>query len=120
VTCDGRFAYTGNAGSANVSQYTIASNGPVSLVGTGASGATTAGAVDLDVTDGDGFLYVLGSRAGAISAFSIDPCNGSLTPIAGTIGRFSSESATICPASAPRRTGKRPELLRPIGYKRRW
>jgi 6-phosphogluconolactonase len=86
VTSDGRFAYAGNAGSANVSQYTIASNGELTLVGDGASGATTAGALDLDVTDGDGFLYVLGSRAGAISAFSIDPGDGSLTSIAGPSG----------------------------------
>jgi 6-phosphogluconolactonase (cycloisomerase 2 family) len=38
------------------------------------------------LTDGDDFLYALGSRAGAISAFSIDPGDGSLTPIAGPSG----------------------------------
>lgn len=86
VTSDGRFAYTANAGSANVSQYTIASNGAVSLVGDGANGATGSGPLDLDVSDGDGFLYVLGSRSGAISAFSIDPSDGSLTSIAGVSG----------------------------------
>jgi len=86
VTSDGRFAYTANAGSANVSQYTIASNGAVSLVGTGANGATVTGPVDLDVSDGDGFLYALRSGAGAISAFSIDAGDGSLTSIAGVSG----------------------------------
>lgn len=83
VTSDGRFAYTANAGSANISQYTIASNGALSLVGDGANGSTDPGPVDLDVTRGDGFLYVLNSGSGSISAFSIDSDNGSLTPITG-------------------------------------
>jgi 6-phosphogluconolactonase len=86
VTSDGRFGYTSNAGSANVSQYSIASNGALSLVGTGANGATAAGPVDLDVSDGDGFLYVLSSGAGAINAFSVNPSDGSLTSIAGVSG----------------------------------
>jgi 6-phosphogluconolactonase len=86
ITSDGRFAYTANAGTANVSQYTIASNGALSLVGSGANGATDPGPVDLDVTDGDGFLYVLNSRSGSISAFSINPADGSLTPLTGVSG----------------------------------
>lgn len=86
VTSDGRFAYTANAGSANVSQYTIASNGGLTLVGTGASGATDPGPVDLDVTNGDGFLYVLNSRSGSISGFSIAAGDGSLSSIAGVTG----------------------------------
>lgn len=86
VTDDGRFAYTANAGSANVSHYTIASNGALSLVGDGAAGATDPGPVDLDVSDGDGFLYVLNSRSGSISAFSINPADGSLTAITGVSG----------------------------------
>ena len=85
-TSDGRFAYTANAGSANVSQYTIASNGALALVGDGANGATDPGPVDLDVSDGDGYLYVLNSRSGSISAFSIAPADGSLTAIPGAAG----------------------------------
>ncbi len=95
VTSDGRFAYTANAGSANVSQYTIASNGAVSLVGSGANGATAAGPVDLDVSDGDDFLYVLSSGAGAISAFSVDPSDGSLTSIAGVSGLASGYAGLV-------------------------
>jgi 6-phosphogluconolactonase (cycloisomerase 2 family) len=86
VTSDGRFAYTANAGSANVSQYAIDADGALSLVGDGANGATDSGPVDLDVSDGDGFLYVLNSRSGSISAFSVDPDDGSLTAIAGVSG----------------------------------
>lgn len=83
VTSDGRFAYTANAGSANVSQYTIASDGELTLVGDGANGSTDPGPFDLDVTRGDRFLYVLNSRSGSISAFSIDSGDGALTPITG-------------------------------------
>jgi 6-phosphogluconolactonase len=88
VTSDGRFAYTANAGSSNVSLYTIAGNGALSLVGDGDNGRTASGPIDLDVTDGDGFLYVLTRPAGAsaISAFSVDQSDGSLTPITGVSG----------------------------------
>ena len=86
VTSDGRFAYVANAGSANVSQYAIGPNGALSLVGTGANGATDPGPVDLDVTDGDGFLYVLNGRTGSITGFSVSATDGSLTGIGGASG----------------------------------
>jgi 6-phosphogluconolactonase (cycloisomerase 2 family) len=86
VTSDGRFAYTANAGSANVSEYTIDPNGELSLVGDGANGATDPGPVDLDVSDDDGYLYVLNSRSGSISGFSIDPGDGSLAAVPGASG----------------------------------
>jgi 6-phosphogluconolactonase len=86
VTSDARFAYTANAGSANVNQYAIGSDGNLALVGTGASRATDPGPVDLDLTDGDGYLYVLNSRSGSISAFAVDPGDGSLAPVSGASG----------------------------------
>jgi 6-phosphogluconolactonase (cycloisomerase 2 family) len=86
VTSDGRFAYTANAGSANVSQYAIAVDGSLSLVGDGANGATDPGPVDLDLADGDGFLYVLNSRSGSISAFAVDAADGSLEVVSGAAG----------------------------------
>jgi 6-phosphogluconolactonase (cycloisomerase 2 family) len=86
VTSDARFAYTANAGSANVSGYTIGTGGTLALIGTGATGATDPGPVDLDVSDGDGFVYVLNSRSGSISGFAIDPANGALSPVTGAAG----------------------------------
>jgi 6-phosphogluconolactonase (cycloisomerase 2 family) len=38
------------------------------------------------VSDGNGFLYVLNSGSGSISAFSVDPDDGSLTAIAAVSG----------------------------------
>jgi 6-phosphogluconolactonase len=85
VTSDGRFAYTANATTANVSQYAIGSTGALSLVG-GNAGSTPPGPVDLDLTDGDGFLYALSSGSGAITGFSVNAATGALSTIGGPTG----------------------------------
>jgi 6-phosphogluconolactonase len=85
VSSDGDFAYTANAATANVSQYGIGANGSLSLVA-GIAGTTAPGAVDLDFTDGDGFLYVLSSSSGAITGFSVNAASGALTGIGGASG----------------------------------
>jgi 6-phosphogluconolactonase (cycloisomerase 2 family) len=85
VSADGDFAYTANAATANVSRYGIAANGSLSL-DAGIAGTTAPGAVDLDLTDGDGFLYVLSSSSGAITGFSVNAGNGALTGIGGASG----------------------------------
>jgi 6-phosphogluconolactonase (cycloisomerase 2 family) len=94
VSSDGDFAYTANAATANVSQYGIASNGSLSLVA-GVAGATAPGAVDLDLTDGDGFLYVLSSSSGAITGFSVNAGDGSLTGSGGVSGLATGYSGLI-------------------------
>jgi YVTN family beta-propeller protein len=86
VSTDGRFAYTANAATGNVSEYDIASNGALSLVGDGNNGSTAPGPVDLDLSSGDGFLYVLSARSGSIAAFRVGRGDGSLTPIDGPSG----------------------------------
>jgi 6-phosphogluconolactonase (cycloisomerase 2 family) len=85
VSSNGDFAYTANAATANVSQYGIGSNGSLSLVA-GIAGTTAPGAVDLDFANGDRFLYVLSSSSGAITGFSVDAGDGSLTGIGGASG----------------------------------
>ena len=85
VSSDGDSAYTANAATANVSRYAIGSNGSLSLAA-GVAGTTAPGAVDLDLTDGDGFLYVLSSSSGAITGFSVNAGDGSLTGIGGASG----------------------------------
>ena len=94
VSSDGRFAYTANAGSANVSEYTIASSGSLSLVGTGTNGATDPGPVDLDLSNGDDFLYVLNSGSGSITGFSVNAADGSLTNKGGASG-FAAGAARV-------------------------
>lgn len=86
VTSDARFAYTANTATANVSQYEIAGDGSLTLVGSGEAGVTDPGPLDMDLSKGDVFLYVLNSRSGSISGFSVDPDDGSLTTIPGASG----------------------------------
>jgi 6-phosphogluconolactonase (cycloisomerase 2 family) len=85
VSSDGDHVYTGNAGTGNVSRYGIASNGALSLEA-GVAGTTAPGAVDIDLTDGDGFLYELSSSSGAITGFSVNASDGSLTGVGGVSG----------------------------------
>ena len=56
------------------------------LVGSGANGATAPGPVDLDLSNGDDFLYVLSSSSGAITGFSVNASDGSLTANGGASG----------------------------------
>jgi hypothetical protein len=41
---------------------------------------------DLDLSNGDGFLYMLSARSGAITDFSVNPPAGALTSIGGPAG----------------------------------
>lgn len=93
VTPDGRYAYTANAASGNVSAYRI-EHGTISLAGNGVAGDTGAGSHPLDeaVTPSGGFLYVLADGLGRVEAFRIG-ADGSLHHVgsvgslpAGTVG----------------------------------
>jgi 6-phosphogluconolactonase len=87
ATTNGRFAFTANAGSGTISGYGIANGSMQLLVPSGVSGSTGAGStpLDLDLSRGDHFLYVLESGAGRIGAFAVSG-NGSLTALAGIGG----------------------------------
>ena len=88
ATTNGRFAFTANAGSGTISGYSVASNGTLSLINaSGVSGSTGAGTtpLDLDLSRGDKYLYVLESAAGRIGAFAVG-ADGSLSSLAGIGG----------------------------------
>jgi len=87
ATTNGRFAFTANAGSGTISGYGIANGSLQLLVPSGVSGSTGAGStpLDLDLSRGDHFLYVLESGAGRIGAFAVSG-NGALTALAGIGG----------------------------------
>ena len=87
ATTNGRFAFTANAGSGTISGYVIANGSMQLLVPSGISGSTGAGStpLDLDLSRGDHFLYVLESGAGRIGAFAVAG-DGSLTALAGIGG----------------------------------
>ncbi len=88
ATTNGRFAYTANAGTGTISGYGIGARGSMQLlVPSGVSGSTGAGStpLDLDLSRGDRYLYVLESGAGRIGAFAVSP-DGSLAALAGVGG----------------------------------
>ena len=88
ATTNGRFAFTANAGSGTISGYGIGAGGTFELlVPSGVSGSTGAGStpLDLDLSRGDHFLYVLESGAGRIGAFAVSG-SGTLTALAGIGG----------------------------------
>jgi 6-phosphogluconolactonase (cycloisomerase 2 family) len=88
ATVNGRFAYTANAGSGTISGYSVDAHGVMQLlVPSGISGSTGVGStpLDLDLSRGDRYLYVLESGAGRIGAFSVGD-NGALSALAGIGG----------------------------------
>ena len=88
TTTDGRFAFVANAGSGTISGYSIGTRGGLTLIdASGVSGSTGNGStpLDLDLSRGDRYLYVLESGAGRIGAFAVG-ANGSLSPLAGIGG----------------------------------
>ena len=88
ATTSGRFAYTANAGSGSISGYSIGAHGEMTLVSaSGVTGSTGAGStpLDLDLSRGDKYLYVLESGAGRIGAFAVG-ADGGLSPLAGIGG----------------------------------
>lgn len=86
VTPNGKWIYTSNAGTSNISGFNIAANGaltalPGTIVGTNPSGATN---LDIAITADGNFLYSLDGEIGMISIFGIQS-DGTLTNL-GTVG----------------------------------
>ena len=88
VNNSGRFAYTANAGTANITGFAVDASGALTrLDPTGVSGNLGAGAqpLDLDMSRNGNFLYVMKNGTGTIGAFSVNG-DGSLTPLPDTPG----------------------------------
>jgi 6-phosphogluconolactonase (cycloisomerase 2 family) len=88
VNNSGRFAYTANAGTANITGFAIDANGAITrLTASGVSGDLGAGAqpLDLDMSRNGNFLYVMKNGTGTIGAFAVAG-DGSLTPLPDTPG----------------------------------
>jgi 6-phosphogluconolactonase (cycloisomerase 2 family) len=80
----GRYAYTTNTGSNDISSYTIGADGSLTLL-SAVAGQTGAGPIDMTVARGGTYLYALNGADGTISAFRL-AMDGSLTAIAGASG----------------------------------
>lgn len=87
ITPDGRFVYTSNAGSANISGFSISATGTLTPLSGTVVGTNPAGSTNLDLAlSSDGkFLYTLNSGTGTVSAFSVNQ-DGSLTTLGDATG----------------------------------
>jgi len=84
LTKNGKFAYTTNTGSGNVSGYKIGNDGSLTLFNDGGNTAMTgAGSSPLDmaVSNNSQYLYVVSKGTNTISVFRIDNGHGGLTAV---------------------------------------
>ena len=83
TTVVGTYAYETNTASGTVSQYSIAANGTLTLVGSGlagTAGGAGAGSTDL-ASSSDGKVLYVHNGTGALSIFSISSTDGTLTKL---------------------------------------
>jgi len=87
ITPDGRSVYTSNAGTSNVSGFSIGTDGTFTAIGATVVGTNPAGSTNLDIaSSADGkFIYTLNSGTGAVGEFAVQP-DGTLVEIGVTDG----------------------------------
>ncbi|MGB8583957.1 MAG: beta-propeller fold lactonase family protein [Candidatus Sulfotelmatobacter sp.] len=79
LTGDGRYAYTVNTASSNISGYEVGRNGELSLLGNGVTAKTGPAPLDIAFTRDSRYLYNV-SGGGALIGFQVQS-DGSLTPL---------------------------------------
>jgi 6-phosphogluconolactonase (cycloisomerase 2 family) len=86
-TPDGRYAYTGNAGSGNLSSFLVSESGVLTLLDSVAAdtGGFLSVPIDLYITPNGKYLYVLASFIGTVQGFRIES-DGSLSQVASYAG----------------------------------
>ena len=82
VTKNGKFTYTTNTGTNNISGYYVNQNGSITLFNDGGNTASTgAGPIDMAVSNDSQYLYSLNAGDQTISVFRIDNGHGGLKPV---------------------------------------
>ncbi len=84
VTKNGKFTYTSNTGTGNISGYKIKHNGSLVLLNDGGNtGSTGVGSkpIDMAVSNNSQYLYCLNSGNQTISVFGINNGNGKLNSV---------------------------------------
>jgi 6-phosphogluconolactonase len=97
LTHDGRFAYTTNTDSGNVSGYMIGFRGGLHLLnasGVAANTGTGSTPIDASISNDNRFLYVLTPGTGNMQGFTI-AIDGSLSPLTQASGIPSSASGLV-------------------------
>ena len=70
ISKNGQFAYTANAATNNLSNYTIAADGSLAVLQVAVP--TDMQPLDLDITNNGRFLYVIDGRSDTIRGFSVN------------------------------------------------
>jgi 6-phosphogluconolactonase (cycloisomerase 2 family) len=87
VTNDGRFTYTTNAGTNNVSGYHIRRDGSLVLLHDGGITAKTdASPNDASLSEGSRVLFVLNAGGHSITSYAVDRVTGALTAMGKATG----------------------------------
>jgi len=82
VTKNGKYTYTSNTGTHNISGYTIGHDGSITLFNDGGNTASTgAGPIDMAISNNSQYLYSLNAGDHSISVFRIDNGHGGLSPV---------------------------------------
>lgn len=81
--------YTSNAGTSNISGFTIEANGSLAPLGGTVVGGNPAGSTNIDIAaSSDGkFVYTLNTATGTIGQFAVEPSSGELKSL-GTAGQL--------------------------------
>jgi 6-phosphogluconolactonase (cycloisomerase 2 family) len=79
---NGRAVYTANAGTSNLSGFTISHNGALTAIGATIAGTNPAGSANLDtaVSANGKFVYTLNAGTGAVGEFAVES-DGGLTHV---------------------------------------
>lgn len=85
VTRNGKFAYTSNTGSNNISSYRVGRKGTLTLLEAVAA-STGAAPIDMALNRNSKFLYVLNTTARTIDVFRVDRGSGELTHLTSISG----------------------------------
>ena len=82
VTKNGKFTYTSNTGTHNISGYNVAQDGSITLFNDGGNTASTgAGPIDMAISNNSQYLYSLNAGDHSISVFRIDNGHGGLSSV---------------------------------------
>jgi 6-phosphogluconolactonase len=95
ITKNGRFAYTTNTGTSNISGYRISHNGGLVLFHDGGNTASTGSGsspIDMAVSSNSQYLYALSHGTNTISVFKIDNGHGRLFAVQTVSGLLSSSA----------------------------
>jgi 6-phosphogluconolactonase len=86
VTSDGGYDYVVNAGSGNISEYSVSPDGALRLVNpTAATTGTGSTPTDPALSNDSQFLYIRDAGLNVVHGFRVEP-DGSLTPVSDTGG----------------------------------